>query len=176
MPIPIATLSTLADGEQGGRGVKLSKRPETAADQPFVWRLLLERTAQELPLTHLPQPVQDQILEMQVRSRLAAVRDKPGLATEVILDHAEPVGWMCLKESEDEVRLIEIVVSAQCRGRGVGTAAVVELIAAAGAAGKPLRLRVNVTNEGARRLYERLGFRRTSGDEVQHEMEIPARE
>jgi ribosomal protein S18 acetylase RimI-like enzyme len=38
-------------------------------------------------------------------------------------------------------------------------------------AGKPARLHVNAANAGAIRLYERLGFRRIGGDEVNYLME-----
>jgi ribosomal protein S18 acetylase RimI-like enzyme len=150
----------------------ISRRPETPDDQPFIWRLMLERTAQELPLGHLQETLRDQILEMQARLRLSAVRANRGAAAGIILADAEPAGWLCVQESENEVRLIEIMVLAQYRGRGIGTAVITELAGTANASHKHLRLRVNSTNGGAIRLYERLGFRRTGGDEVQHEMEI----
>lgn len=53
----------------------------------------------------------------------------------------------------------------------VGTAVIRQLLAAAAVTGKPLRLSVAVTNRAAIALYERLGFHRIAGDEVQHLME-----
>ena len=133
---------------------------------------MLERTAQELQLEHLPEAMRNQILEMQVRLRLSAVRLNAEASAEIILADAEPAGWMCVRETENEVHLIEIMVLKKCRGRGIGTTIIKELAEAASAAGKPVRLLVNVTNGSAIRLYQSLGFRRTGGDEVQHEMEL----
>lgn len=150
----------------------ISRRSETAEDEPFVWRLMLERTAQELQLEHLPPAIRDQILEMQVRLRLSAVRLNAEASAEIILADAEPAGWMCVRETENEVHLIEIMVLEKCRGRGIGTTIIKGVAESASAAGKPVRLRVNVTNGSAIRLYQSLGFRRTGGDDVQHEMEL----
>jgi ribosomal protein S18 acetylase RimI-like enzyme len=150
----------------------ISRRSETADDEPFVWRLMLERTAQELQLDHLPEAMRDQILEMQVRLRLSTVRLNVGALAEIILADAEPAGWMCMRETENEVHLIEIMVLEKCRGRGIGTAIIKGLAETARAVRKPVRLRVNVTNGSAIRLYQRLGFRRAGGDDVQHEMEL----
>jgi ribosomal protein S18 acetylase RimI-like enzyme len=56
---------------------------------------------------------------------------------------------------------------------GIGSAVLRELLAEADGAGKTVTLNVNATNRAAA-LYERLGFRRTGGSEVQHYMERPA--
>jgi ribosomal protein S18 acetylase RimI-like enzyme len=127
-----------------------------------------------LQLDHLPAPMRDQILGMQARLRLNAVRSHaPGSSSEIILVNGQPAGWVFVRESEAEVRLVEIVVLSEFRGQGIGAAVIGEVIAKANRAGKPVRLRVDVMNANAFRLYARLGFRRIGGDEVQHEMEWP---
>ncbi len=82
-------------------------------------------------------------------------------------------GWIVVTTMPHEVRLVEIMVGAEFRGRGIGSAVIGEVLASAESAGRPVRLHVNVTNIAAIRLYERLGFRRIDGDEVQHLMEKP---
>jgi ribosomal protein S18 acetylase RimI-like enzyme len=155
--------------------MSITRRPESLTDEPFLHRLLLERTAQELGLDHLPTPLREQVLTMQVGLRLGSVRanyaDGSG---EIILLDGRPAGWMFVCETRGEVRLVEIVVLSEYRGQGIGAATIVEVIACAERAGKPVRLLVDAMNTSAFRLYERLGFRRTGGDEVQYEMERPA--
>lgn len=68
---------------------------------------------------------------------------------------------------EDELLMDGIVVRADSRGRGIGTAllrGVVEVARATGA--RTIRLDVVDTNPGARRLYERLGFVATRTEHV----------
>jgi ribosomal protein S18 acetylase RimI-like enzyme len=57
------------------------------------------------------------------------------------------------------------------RGMGIGAAAIQVILSSAADAGKPVRLSVNPMNQGAIRLYERLGFRKIGEDEIQHFME-----
>jgi ribosomal protein S18 acetylase RimI-like enzyme len=154
--------------------VIVSRRTAAEEDQPFLQRLLLERTAQELPLDHLPAPIRDEVLRLQAGLRLQSTKNYANGSSEIIVAGAEPAGWILWAATGEELRLVEVAVLAAYRGRGIGTAAINQLIAVANLAGKPVRLRVNVTNAGAVRLYERLGFRRIGGDEVQHEMERPA--
>jgi ribosomal protein S18 acetylase RimI-like enzyme len=154
--------------------MSISRRSESLADEPFLHRLLLERTAQKLGLDHLPAPMREQILTMQVRLRLGSVRaNYSDGSSEIILLNGQPVGWVFICETRGELRLVEIVVLSECRGQGIGAATIGEIIARAERASKPVRLRVDAMNTSAFRLYERLGFRRTGGDEVQHEMERP---
>jgi GNAT superfamily N-acetyltransferase len=68
-----------------------------------------------------------------------------------------PVGCLAVRWLPDEVRLNRIFVLPAHQNRGIGTHLVGEVVAKAGAAGLPVRLRVFRVNP-ARRLYERLGF------------------
>jgi ribosomal protein S18 acetylase RimI-like enzyme len=95
----------------------------------------------------------------------------PAADSQIIRFDGADVGWVVVNTLPDEVRLIEIMVIPELRGRGIGTAVVREILAAGGDAGKPVRLSVNLMNRAAIRLYERLGFRRTGGDEAQQFME-----
>jgi ribosomal protein S18 acetylase RimI-like enzyme len=58
----------------------------------------------------------------------------------------------------------------ELQGRGIGSAVVRDLQAAAKTAGLPLRLQVLMTNPAAQRLYERLGFQVTDATATHHLM------
>ena len=65
------------------------------------------------------------------------------------------VGWVAADESE----LANLAVSEDSRGRGIGADLVRAFAAEAGVRGaRRLYLEVRVSNAGARRFYERLGF------------------
>ena len=115
------------------------------------------------------------LLDIQYSSRRHSQGARlPETSSQIIQADRADAGWLLTTTLPQEVRLVEIMVLPDRRGRGIGTTAIRQLLAAATAAGKPVRLIVNVTNRGAIALYERLGFRRTDGDAVQQVMEFSA--
>jgi ribosomal protein S18 acetylase RimI-like enzyme len=152
--------------------VTVALRPESPRDEPFIRRLILETVAQELGADAWPEPMRSHLLEIQYAARRQShSANYPEAASRVILADGSEAGWVVVTVLPHEVRLVEIMILAQQRGKGIGTAVIRGVLADAGAEGKPVRLHVNVTNHAAIRLYERLGFRRTAGNEVQHLME-----
>ncbi len=148
-------------------------RPETAEDEPFVRRVLVEAVAEELGARTWPEPLREHLLELQYRGRRAGVGSLPS-ASEIIVADGEDVGWLLVADLEQEIRIVEIVVLSLFRGRGVGSAVLGSILTRAGAAAKRVRLVVTSTNGGAIRLYQRLGFRTIDRDEVQQWMEWTA--
>jgi ribosomal protein S18 acetylase RimI-like enzyme len=141
-------------------------RPEIPADDAFVQRAILETVADELGAAAWPEPMRSQLLAVQCAGRR---HRSAGLGKIIEADGCD-VGWLVLSIVATEVFLIEIMVLPELRGRGIGTAVIGEILADARAGGRPVRLNVNVTNHGAIRLYERLGFRKIEGDAVQQLM------
>ena len=89
----------------------------------------------------------------------------------VVQIEGRDVGYLRVEDGGDHIYLAGIYVDADHRGSGLGTRLLTDLIARAHAAQRPLRLRVLVPN-AAYRLYERLGFRRTSEDATHIYMEL----
>jgi len=147
-------------------------RPEGPRDEAFLRRLILDTIAGELGASAWPEPMRSHLLDIQYAAR----RHPHGAAfsetsSQIIEADGADAGWFVTTTLPHEVRLVEIMVVPARRGRGVGTAAIRQLLAAAAEAGKPVRLSVSVTNHAAIGLYERLGFRRIDSDEVQHFMQ-----
>jgi ribosomal protein S18 acetylase RimI-like enzyme len=150
----------------------LSLRDEQPVDEKFVRRLVIETVATELGADAWPEPMRSQLLEMQFASRRNGIRaDFQSGRSSIIEADGEDAGWLVVADLEGEVRIVEIMVAASARGRGIGSAVLRQVLERAEHAGKPARLHVNAANMGAIRLYERLGFRRTGGDEVSYLME-----
>ena len=145
---------------------------ESAEDESFLRRLVVETVAAELGASVWPEPMRTHLLGLQYTSRRQSQRiNFPGADSQIIQFNGADVGWVVVDTLPDEVRLVEIMIMPELRGQGIGTAVVREILAAGGDAGKPVRLSVNPMNRAAIRLYERLGFRRTGGDEAQQFME-----
>jgi ribosomal protein S18 acetylase RimI-like enzyme len=151
-------------------------RLESTQDEPFLHRLILETIGAELGALEWPEPMRTHLLGVQYTARRQSHRANfPEAASQVIEVDGKAAGWAVVITMPHEVRLVEIMVLAEFRGRGIGTAVIRRILASAAEAGKPVRLNVNVTNQKAIALYERLGFGRIDGDEVQHLMECPPR-
>lgn len=140
-------------------------RPESANDEPFVRRLILDTVAAELSAALWPEPMRSHLLGIQYGGRRQSLKANfPGATTSIIQANGTDAGWTVTATLPDELRLVEVIVAPELRGRGIGSTVIRELLAAAAANGKPLRLYVNATNRQALALYERLGFRRIDED------------
>ena len=151
----------------------ISFRQETPEDDAFLRRLILATIIEELGAETWPEPMRSHLAGVQYTMRRQGVRGRyPDGASRIVLADGVEAGWLYTAGLPDVVWLVEVMVLPERRGQGIGSAAVREAIGSAGA--RPVQLMVNVTNTRAIGLYERLGFRRTGGDEVQHLMERPA--
>ena len=81
----------------------------------------------------------------------------PNAESLVIELDGEPIGRLYVDRAPVELRLMDIALLPEHRGRGIGGAIVGGLIDEARAAGLPVTLHVEAHNP-ARHLYERLGF------------------
>lgn len=146
--------------------------PESPSDEDFIRRLILEIVAEELGASVWPEPMRSHLLGIQYTARgQAHCAKNPGAASHVIRADGVNAGWAVVDTMPHEVRLMEIMVLPEMRGRGIGTAAIEEILSSAAGARKPVRLNVNVMNRRAIRLYERRGFRGTERNAVQYLME-----
>jgi ribosomal protein S18 acetylase RimI-like enzyme len=142
-------------------------RAETASDEAFVRRVILETVAEELGAGSWPEPMRSQLLDLQCAGR----RHGSVGFSRIIEAGGGDAGWVLVETLEREILLMEIMVPPELREKGIGTAALTEVLAEARAQGKAVRLHVAVMNGAAIRLYERMGFRKIDGDEVRQLME-----
>ena len=77
---------------------------------------------------------------------------------EILEIEGRPVGCLAVEEFVDRLFLVEIRISPEFQGRGIGSSVIQLEIARARALQKALHLQVFHKNKRARALYERLGF------------------
>ena len=94
----------------------------------------------------------------------------PQAEQRIVMLEAKPIGRIIVDRGSDAAVLVDISILPDHRGQGVGTTLLRELLEECRGTQLPLRLQVLRTNP-AQRLYERLGFRRTSEDPVYLQME-----
>ena len=139
----------------------MTLRPATAGDEPFLQALYAETRSGEMAATGWPEAFQTSFLQGQFDAQQRSYRQQfPDASFDVVLAAGKPVGRLYVARLPGAVTVVDITLAVTCRGRGLGTALLVGIIAEATRAGLPIRLQVDANNR-ARRLYRRLGFEET---------------
>jgi ribosomal protein S18 acetylase RimI-like enzyme len=133
-------------------------RPATEADLPFLALVYFSTRLEEVAQTGWPLEMQRAFLQQQHEAQHShygiAYPDAERL---VIVHGGEDVGRLYLDEFPTQVRIIDIALLPEARGRGLGEAIMRDIGADAAARGKRVSIHVEKQNP-ARRLYDRLGF------------------
>jgi ribosomal protein S18 acetylase RimI-like enzyme len=137
----------------------LQSRPVTKSDEAFLFELFCSVRAAALGPANLPGVDREPLMRMQYAGQRRTYASQfPGAEHSILLLEWQPVGACYVSRTEEEIRLVDVALMPAYRGGGRGTAVLRALQEEAQASGRPLRLSVDVSNAGARRLYERLGF------------------
>jgi ribosomal protein S18 acetylase RimI-like enzyme len=149
-------------------------RPAREEDRELLYRIYASTRTEELTLVPWDERTKEVFLRTQFAAQDAYYRQTyPHASYDVVVTGGELVGRLYVDRAGEVVQVIDIALLPAQRGRGIGTALLTRVIDEAEALGKPVRLSVELSNR-ARRLYERLGFRRLADDGVYLRFERPA--
>jgi RimJ/RimL family protein N-acetyltransferase len=144
---------------QASLSTSVQLRPETSADQDFLFRLYSSTREEEMRWTGWSATEQHAFLAMQFRAQTAHYRAHyEGAAYQIIEVDGQPAGRLYLYETRREIRIMDISLLPQWRGRGAGTELLNAVLIDAQRRSLTVSIHVECFNP-ARRLYERLGFR-----------------
>jgi ribosomal protein S18 acetylase RimI-like enzyme len=117
----------------------------------------------------------DAFLRQQFEAQDAWWRENYAQASfDVVVVDGEPAGRLYVHRGESEIRIVDIALLPEYRGREIGTGLLGDLLAEADAAGKSVTIHVERLNP-ALVLYERLGFALAEDKGVYLFLERPAR-
>jgi ribosomal protein S18 acetylase RimI-like enzyme len=94
----------------------------------------------------------------------------PQAEHQIVEQDGQPIGRIMVVRNEDSALLVDIALLSEHRALGIGERLLRELLLQSSRDRVPVRLQVLKTNP-ALRLYERLGFTRTSEDQMYIQME-----
>lgn len=148
----------------------IALRPVVPEDEAFLYEVYASTRREEMAAWGWPAAQQDMFLRMQFNAQQLGYDAEEGQREHhlILLDGA-PVGRLLVARNEGEIVLVDIALLTEHRGGGVGSALIKGLCEKAAREDVPLRLHVLKTNLGAKRLYERLGFK-TTGESGMHFM------
>lgn len=137
--------------------VTLRDESDDADDRAFMRQLF--GTLESMQHLSALGPAAEQMIDMQLNIREQQYRVSfPNAAFQLILLEDRPVGRIVVDRTEGQWHLVDIAVLPECRGNGVGTQVVGNMLQAAARAGQSVGASVLTSNVGARRLWLRLGF------------------
>ena len=133
-------------------------RPATDGDRAFLRAVYGGTRVEELAAVPWTDAEKAAFLDQQFSAQDTHYREHyPTAEFLVILDGDEPVGRLYVDRWKREIRIMDIALLPQARGRGIGSALLGELIEESERSGKALSIHVELENP-ARSLYDRLGF------------------
>ena len=135
--------------------MNLSFQPITSADEAFLLSLYASVRAAEMALVPWTGEQKAAFLKSQFDAQYQYYAHKypHGAFLTIALD-GEKIGRLYTAELADEVRIIELTLAPEARGRGLGTRIVSDIV---GAASKPVRIYLE-RDDRAAPLFARLGF------------------
>jgi len=141
---------------------ELTVRPATADDHALLYEIYASTRREQVAAYGWSAPQQDAFLRLQYHAQ-----DRQ-LATQrlVVLADDEPIGRLYLDKTDDDVRIVDISLLPEARGRGYGTALLTIVLQESEAADLPVYLTVARDNPRAYQLYLRLGFQVTDEDPI----------
>jgi ribosomal protein S18 acetylase RimI-like enzyme len=139
-------------------GGAVTLRLATDADYDFMRGLYA--STRETEMTHFPfdEPQRRAFLDQQFTAQFVHYGiHYPTCERNIIERDGVAVGRLWIDEWRDQIRLVDIALMLECRGTGIGSRLLHDVLDRGAAAGKPVTIHVEAYNP-ALRLYQRLGF------------------
>jgi ribosomal protein S18 acetylase RimI-like enzyme len=140
-------------------------------DQDFLFKLYSSTREQEFAGLGWPAAQLETFMRMQFNAQQRWYETMYAQAEHQIVEQdGGPIGRLMVLRDKDFTQLVDIALLTEHRGQGIGGALLCELIQQCTRDRLTLRLQVLKINP-AQRLYERLGFKRVSEDQMYFQME-----
>jgi ribosomal protein S18 acetylase RimI-like enzyme len=158
-------MSNVHECDRGAEGV-VTLRAATDADYDFMRELYASTRAEEMKLFPFSEEQKREFLDRQFAAQYAHYGiHYPTCERNIVERDGVPIGRLWIDEWRDQIRLVDIALTGDCRGSGIGSRLLNQVLARGAAAGKPVTIHVEAYNR-ALHLYERLGFQRVDTNGV----------
>ena len=133
-------------------------RPATDADYDFMRRLYASTREAEMAYFPFDDAQKREFLDQQFAAQYEHYCAHYPTCERRIIEHDRaPVGRLWVDEWRNQIRLVDIALMPECRGLGIGSVLLRQVLDRGAAAGKPVTIHVEALNP-ALGLYRRLGF------------------
>ena len=148
-------------------------RPATAADVEFQARLYASTREAELEPVPWTAEQKAGFLAQQFAAQSAHyAKHYADASFDIVLVEGRPAGRLIVYRGEHDIRIVDVALLPEHRGRGIGTALLRPILDEASESGRKVSIHVERFNP-AQRLYRRLGFEAAGDEGVYLLMERP---
>ena len=149
----------------------IEHRPITDQDTEFLYTLYASTRAEEMAVLPWNEQEKQEFLRMQFEAQHKFYQEQFCNAEfNIISINKKDIGRLYIDRRKDEIRVIDIALLPEHRGKGLGAKIMQEVLDEAASANTWVRIHVEHNNP-AMRLYERLGFRKIDDHGVYFLME-----
>jgi ribosomal protein S18 acetylase RimI-like enzyme len=133
-------------------------RSEIAADKEFLFLVFASTREMEMSLVDWSAPQKEAFLRQQFLAQYQHYHRHYGDADfRIIEQEGRPAGRLCVDRQGGGIRIVDIALLPEFRGKGLGTQLLEDMLEEGTVAGLAVTIHVEKHNP-ARRLYQRLGF------------------
>lgn len=141
--------------------MNLNFRSIQEKDFPFLKKVYRSTRENELSMTDWSEEQKSGFIDFQFNAQHAYYMNVYKDAEfQIIESGSTGIGRLYLWETEHQIRIVDIAILPEHRGKGIGSKILSDLIRQSELSGKKLNIHVEHFNP-ALRLYERLGFKKT---------------
>ena len=145
-------------------------RPISEEDEDFLYRVYAG-TREDIAQLNWDQKQQAKFLKLQFMAQDKQYKAQFCNAEfQIILLDEKPVGRFYVNRTEDEIRIVDIALLPEFRGKGIGSSLLKQVLAEGKQKRLPVRIHVQQSNP-AFHLYERLGFQKIDENGIYFLME-----
>jgi len=149
-------------------------RPRSDGDLDFLYRVYASTRLEELAATGWDETEIETFLRMQFElQHTQYVQNYPEASFDIVLIDGAPAGRLYVHRGGSGIRIMDIALLPEFRGKGTGGRIIRELVREADAAGLTMSLHVEVNNP-VREFYRKLGFKEIESRGAYYYMERKA--
>ena len=138
---------------------KLGLRSAGPADAEVLYWIYASTREEELAVVPWDAPTKEAFLRMQFAAQDTDYHARyPDASYDLVMAGEQVLGRLYVHRGETVWQVLDIALLPEHRGKGLGGRLMTEVLAQAGAVGKPVQIHVERFNP-AQHLYDRLGFR-----------------
>jgi ribosomal protein S18 acetylase RimI-like enzyme len=153
------------------RIVSLTLRPVQEQDEALLFEIYSSSRAEEMALVPWDAATRQAFLQMQFSAQQKHYRAYfPDAQHDMILSEGQSVGRLYVDRRETEIRILDLTLLPETRGRSIGTLVIQDLMKEAAHSNKSLSIHVESFNRSLE-LFQRLGFVKTDESGVSWLME-----
>jgi ribosomal protein S18 acetylase RimI-like enzyme len=148
-----------------------SLRVSNGSDREFLYSVYAATRTEELARVPMSAEEKERFLRQQFEAQDHSYRSNyPGAEFLIIVVDGKDAGRLYLHRRPDEIRIMDIALLPEYRGRGIGTGLLNRILQEGGTTSRTVTIHVEVFNP-AMRLYQRLGFSKVAENDVYWLME-----